>query len=76
MKKRKTRYTGETYTAEMDAPAGNRKVWCGGGCGWSGTFAAQHPIEDCSLTPGDPSPSGRCPECEALAYVVQKGHGA
>jgi len=26
-------------------------------------------IRDCVLTPGDPSPAGRCPDCEALAYL-------
>jgi len=40
-------------------------------CEWVGVFTDLAPIEDCCLTPGDPSPAGRCPECDTLAYVVQ-----
>jgi hypothetical protein len=40
-----------------------------GGCEWKGTAAQLVDIEDCGLTPGDPSPAGRCPECNALAYL-------
>lgn len=39
-------------------------------CSWVGPFAALGEIETCSLTPGDPSPAGRGPECNTLAYVV------
>lgn len=44
------------------------------GCGWTGTFAECAEIEDCSLTPGDPSPAGRCsnPNCNSLVYVVKR----
>lgn len=42
---------------------------CGGGCGWHGTAQWLDEIEDCSLTPGDPSPAGRCPRCGSLAYL-------
>lgn len=41
-----------------------------GDCGWKGPAEALREIEECILTAGDPSPAGRCPECEALAYVL------
>lgn len=37
-------------------------------CGWRGAAAALGDIGSCKLTPGDPSPAGRCPECASLAY--------
>lgn len=40
-------------------------------CTWQGPASRLDPIEDCSLTPSDPSPAGRCPRCNELAYVVQ-----
>src|SRR5471030_1193685 len=40
-------------------------------CDWRGVATVLHAIGDCSLTPGDASPAGRCPECDTLAYVVQ-----
>lgn len=41
-------------------------------CDWQGLPDALLDIEDCYLTAGDPSPAGRCPECEALTYVKEK----
>jgi hypothetical protein len=38
-------------------------------CGWQGVASELADIGHCSLTPGDPSPAGRCPECDALAYL-------
>jgi hypothetical protein len=38
-------------------------------CDWQGPASATRNVEDCVLTPGDPSPVGRCPECDTLAYV-------
>lgn len=40
-------------------------------CDWTGTADQLNEIGDAILTPGDPSPAGRCPdeECDALAYV-------
>lgn len=40
-------------------------------CGWHGPFEELVEIGACSLTPGDPSPAGRCPECDALAYLTR-----
>lgn len=39
-------------------------------CGWSGSDAEVHPIEDVwnYLEPGDPAPSGGCPQCGSFAY--------
>jgi hypothetical protein len=42
------------------------------GCGCDGpprTVADIAGIGACSLTPGDPSPIGRCPDCDELVYV-------
>jgi hypothetical protein len=41
-------------------------------CGWYGAFADLAEIESCSLTPGDPSPAGRCPRCDTLAYIIKR----
>lgn len=56
------------YTAAVDAPPGATPCTCGD-CGWTGPFFTLAAIGDCSLTPGDPSPAGRCPACGTLAYV-------
>lgn len=58
------------YTVEIDhAHPPETPV---GGCGCDGpnrTLAEVAEIGDCSLTPGDPSPAGRCPDCDGLVYV-------
>lgn len=33
------------------------------------TLKDVHPIKNCSLTPGDPSPVGRCPQTGDLVYL-------
>ena len=38
-------------------------------CGWRGTAAGVAAPDGAVLTPGDASPVGRCPECQALAYL-------
>ncbi len=38
-------------------------------CDWQGVADELADIGDCSLTPGDPSPAGRCPVCDTLAYL-------
>jgi hypothetical protein len=59
------------YKVLIDAPADDTPVDCDG-CDWTGVFVDLEEIGDCSLTPGDPSPAGRCPGCGSLAYVVGK----
>jgi len=59
--------TGPYLVAEVE-DADNTPCTCEA-CGWTGTADAVDEIEDCALTPGDPSPVGRCPECDWLAYV-------
>ncbi len=60
-------YEGNTYSAEIDFV--EPETPCRGcGCD-SMPFSKLKPIYDCTLTPGDPSPAGRCPECEGLVYV-------
>lgn len=42
------------------------------GCGCDDQpFGKLLPIGECSLTVGDPSPAGRCPDCEGLCYVIE-----
>jgi len=41
-------------------------------CAWNGRAEDALPIVSCVLTPGDPSPAGRCPMCESLAYIVKE----
>jgi len=43
-----------------------------GGCEWIGFASELTAIEACSLTPGDASPAGRCPECGTLAYLERQ----
>jgi hypothetical protein len=38
-------------------------------CKWNGRVNDVGRVEDCSLTPGDASPVGRCPKCETLVYL-------
>jgi len=40
-------------------------------CDWKGTAADLKDIGSAVLTPGDPSPAGRCPECEELVYLKE-----
>jgi hypothetical protein len=37
-------------------------------CGHSCHLSDLKPIGFCSLTPGDPAPAGRCPECNDLMF--------
>ena len=63
---------GTTYQAHIDYAGFDEKspAECGD-CDWEGPVGDLLEIGDCSLTPGDPSPAGRCPECETIAYVVK-----
>jgi hypothetical protein len=60
------------YTVEMEEPPDDTPCECGG-CNWTGTFAEVDEIGECSLTPGDPSPCGRCPtaDCGSLVYPIE-----
>lgn len=40
-----------------------------GSCEWRGPAADLARPDGAILTPGDPSPAGRCPDCGALAYL-------
>jgi hypothetical protein len=51
--------------AEPTAP-----VACGA-CDWTGTADQLEAPDGAILTPGDPSPAGRCPACGALAYLAE-----
>ena len=62
-------YTGCSYVAFIDVePSDGAKC---SDCGWEGRAGALQEVEDCSLTPGDPSPAGRCPKCGCIAYLKE-----
>lgn len=48
--------------------AGDRPCHCSD-CEWAGAADLTVEIGTCALTPGDPSPVGRCPQCDSLAYL-------
>lgn len=57
------------FKAYIDEPDENATAGCGS-CAWHGPASEVSDIDDCILTPGDPSPIGRCPECGSLAYIA------
>jgi hypothetical protein len=65
--------TGPYRVAEIDLPNGvdpvTTMITCED-CGFECRLDLVADIESCALTPGDPSPVGRCPRCEALVYFV------
>lgn len=63
--------TTTTYRAEVDHVEDDTPCYCGD-CDWHGVAQATKDVEDCTLTPGDASPVGRCPECDSLAYLYDK----
>ena len=64
-----SKYEGEAYTAEID-PCDPDMLCDGCGCD-PRPFKELIPIEHAVLTPGDPSPAGRCPECDGLVYPME-----
>lgn len=65
-----------SYKAERDHLADDTPCRCGS-CGAVARYDQLRPIGDCSLTPGDASPAGRCadPSCDSLAYPDQPEDG-
>lgn len=59
--------TGPYHVAEVE-DAGNAACTCDN-CGWPGSADQVVDVQDCSLTPGDSSPVGRCPVCDGLCYL-------
>jgi hypothetical protein len=59
-----------SYTAQVDHLADATPCRCGA-CSATWRYDQLSPIGDCSLTPGDASPAGRCadPGCDSLAYA-------
>lgn len=57
------------YVAEIEVVEGTP---CECDCGWEGPAEELAEIGECALTPGDPSPAGRCPKCDCLAYVQKE----
>lgn len=64
--------SSSTYkaTVEFSGAPTEINVRCNGGCRWKGVASELDEIGSAILTPGDPSPAGRCPICGTLAYVV------
>jgi hypothetical protein len=59
--------TTSSYVVAEVEDAGDAHCTCG--CGWTGSAEDVANIQSCALTPGDPSPVGRCPDCDALVYL-------
>ena len=57
------------FKAYIDEPEEGAIAGCEN-CSWSGPAQSVDDIGDCILTPGDPSPVGRCPDCGSLAYIA------
>lgn len=58
-------------TVEFSGDPARINVSCNGGCKWKGVASELDEIGDAILTPGDPSPAGRCPICGTLAYATK-----
>lgn len=58
------------YRVDEVEDAGDASCHCDG-CDWRGKASETTEIDNCSLTPGDASPVGRCPECDSLAYLEE-----
>jgi len=58
------------YHVEITEPESTAACLCQS-CHWTGSYAEVAEIGSCCLTPGDPSPAGRCPKCSALVYVME-----
>lgn len=63
--------TSETYTVGEVDDLGHAPSRCSN-CDWKGKASETGNIGSCCLMPGDPSPVGRCPSCDSLAYVDQR----
>lgn len=59
------------YEVVMDEPDDATPCRCQS-CDWTGVYADVASIDFACLTPGDPSPAGRCPHCDGLVYVVKE----
>lgn len=57
------------YTVALDYVDQDTHCTCDD-CGSGWPFSALAEIDHAVLTPGQPSPAGRCPECGTLAYVT------
>lgn len=62
-------YMGQSYKAIIDHDFPDDHPCNCGSCNWRGPLSDLMPIKDAALMPGDPSPAGRCPVCDMLAYV-------
>jgi hypothetical protein len=60
--------TTKDYEVKDVEDQGDAPVSCSS-CEWTGKASETRDIHECSLTPGDRSPVGRCPDCDALVYI-------
>lgn len=66
-----SRIENQTYRATVDFLGALETTDCAcDNCNWTGTADKLNVVDTASLTPGHASPAGRCPECDALAYVT------
>jgi hypothetical protein len=62
-----------TYQAQIQGLDDDTQITCDN-CDWSGKFSELGEIGDAILTPGDPSPAGRCgnEDCQCRVYVDEQ----
>jgi len=60
--------TSEAYTVGDVDDLGDAPSHCSN-CDWKGNASETGNIGSCCLMPGEPSPVGRCPSCDSLAYI-------
>lgn len=61
---------GKLIVIEQEQLSDETSCTCGN-CSWIGPISQSDEVLDAILTPGDEVPAGRCPDCEALVYVVK-----
>jgi hypothetical protein len=66
-----------SYNAVINYAGHPESIACAcSSCDWKGMAVDVMKVKVAYLTPGDESPAGRCPECEALVYVEKPDYKA
>lgn len=60
--------SGESYIVDSFYVEDDQPAVCSD-CGWAGLSQELNEIGNVCLDAGDPSPAGRCPDCDCIAYL-------